>query len=85
MILDEIEQAVDAGNRNRATVDAAATVKAGVPPCARGRRLVGMGELKAKLAFGLGASKSAVAAVEKAGGPVTILAPQKPAEEEKTA
>ena len=43
-----------------------------------GVRLLGMGELKAKVAFSVwGASKSAVAAVEKAGGSVTILAPAK--------
>jgi large subunit ribosomal protein L15 len=45
-----------------------------------------MGELRAKLAFSVwGASKSAVAAVEKAGGSVTILAPKRPAAEEKPA
>jgi large subunit ribosomal protein L15 len=86
--LDRIQQAVDAGKlETGATVDVAALVKAGVLRRAReGVRLLGMGELKAKLAFSVwGASKSAVAAVEKAGGSVTILAPQKPAEEEKTA
>jgi len=47
-----------------------------------GVRLLGMGELKAKVAFSVwGASKSAVAAVEKAGGSVAILAPQKEAGE----
>ena len=43
-----------------------------------GVRLLGKGELKAKVAFSVwGASKSAVAAVEKAGGSVTILAPRR--------
>ena len=43
-----------------------------------GLRLLGRGELKAKLAIEVhGASKSAVAAVEKAGGTVKILAPAK--------
>jgi large subunit ribosomal protein L15 len=86
--LDRVQQAVDAGKlETGATVDVAALVKAGVLRRAReGVRLLGMGELKAKLAFSVwGASKSAVAAVEKAGGSVTILAPQKPAEDEKTA
>jgi large subunit ribosomal protein L15 len=86
--LDRIQQAVDAGKlETGATVDVAAMVKAGVLRRARdGVRLLGMGELKAKLVFSVwGASKSAVAAVEKAGGSVTILAPQKPAEEEKSA
>jgi large subunit ribosomal protein L15 len=42
-----------------------------------GVRLLGMGELKSKANFSVwGASKSAVAAVEKAGGTVTILAPK---------
>ena len=86
--LDRIQQAVDAGKlESGATVDAAALVKAGVLRRAReGVRLLGMGELKAKLAFSVwGASKSAVAAVEKAGGSVTILAPKREAAEEKTA
>jgi large subunit ribosomal protein L15 len=40
-------------------------------------RLLCGGELGAKLAFAVaGASKSAVAAVEKAGGSVTVLAPK---------
>jgi large subunit ribosomal protein L15 len=40
-------------------------------------RLLGDGELKAKVTLSVfGASKSAVAAVEKAGGSVEILAPK---------
>ena len=52
-------------------------VKAGVLRRARdGVRLLGRGEIKAKLNIEVhGASKSAVAAVEKAGGSVKILAP----------
>ena len=43
-----------------------------------GLRLLGRGELKSKLNIEVhGASKSAVAAVEKAGGTVKILAPAK--------
>jgi large subunit ribosomal protein L15 len=39
-------------------------------------RLLGRGELKAKLTIEVhGASKSAISAVEKAGGTVKILAP----------
>ena len=78
--LDRIQQAIDAKKLDiSGTVDAAALVKAGVLRRARdGVRLLGMGELKAKVAFSVwGASKSAVAAVEKAGGSVTILAPKK--------
>ena len=59
------------------TVDAAAMVKAGLMRRAKdGVRLLGNGELKSKVSFEVfGASKSAVEAVEKAGGSVTLLAP----------
>jgi large subunit ribosomal protein L15 len=41
-------------------------------------RLLGRGELKAKVNVEVhGASKSAIAAVEKAGGSVKVLAPAK--------
>jgi large subunit ribosomal protein L15 len=51
-----------------------------------GVRLLGSGELKAKLNFEVyGASKSAVAAVEKAGGSVKVLAPAKAESGEKAA
>ena len=78
--LDKVQQAIDAGRLDtKATVDAAALVAAGLLRRAKdGVRLLGMGELKAKVAFSVwGASKSAVAAVEKAGGSVEILAPKK--------
>ena len=40
-----------------------------------GVKILGVGELKAKLAFEVaGASKSAIEAIEKAGGTVKILA-----------
>ncbi len=43
-----------------------------------GVRLLGSGEIKAKVSLAVsGASKSAVAAVEKAGGSVEILAPKR--------
>ena len=77
--LGRVQAAIDAGLLDvGATVDAAALVKAGVLRRAKeGVRLLGSGELKAKLAFSVwGASKSAVAAVEKVGGSVTILAPK---------
>jgi large subunit ribosomal protein L15 len=82
--LGKVQAAVDAGRLDAAApVDAAALVKAGVLRRAKdGVRLLGAGEIKAKLAFSVwGASKSAVAAVEKAGGSVTILAPARPAGE----
>jgi large subunit ribosomal protein L15 len=77
--LGRIQQAVDAGRLDAAAkVDAAALVKAGILRRAKdGVRLLGGGELKAKIALAVfGASKSAVAAVEKAGGTVEILAPK---------
>jgi large subunit ribosomal protein L15 len=82
--LGKVQAAVDAGRLDAAAlVDVAALVKAGVLRRAKdGVRLLGAGEIKAKLAFSVwGASKSAVAAVEKAGGSVTILAPARPAGE----
>jgi large subunit ribosomal protein L15 len=78
--LDRVQKAIDAGKLDAgATVDAAAMIKAGLLRRAHdGVRLLGNGALKAKVQFSVwGASKSAVAAVEKAGGSVTILAPAK--------
>jgi large subunit ribosomal protein L15 len=78
--LGRVQGAIDAGKLDAAaTIDAAALVKAGVLRRAKdGVRLLGNGEIKAKAVFEVyGASKSAVAAVEKAGGTVKILAPAK--------
>ncbi len=74
--LGRVQAAIDAGKLDAgATVDAASLVKAGVLRRAKdGVRLLGGGELKAKVAFEVyGASKSAVSAVEKAGGSVKVL------------
>jgi large subunit ribosomal protein L15 len=76
--LGRVQQAIDAGKLDpAATIDVEALIKAGVLRRARsGIRLLGAGEIKAKVAFTVaGASKSAVAAVEKAGGSVTVLKP----------
>lgn len=56
-------------------------VEAGVVRAAKdGLRLLGQGELKAKVTIEVeGASKGAIAAVEKAGGSVTVNAPEKAA------
>jgi large subunit ribosomal protein L15 len=78
--LGKVQAAIDAKLLDAgATVDAAALIKAGVLRRAKdGVRLLGNGELKAKVSFEVfGASKSAVAAVEKAGGSVKILAPKR--------
>jgi large subunit ribosomal protein L15 len=83
--LGRVQQAIEAGELDpQAPVTADALVKAGVLRRAKdGLRLLGRGELKAKLAIEVyGASKSAVAAVEKAGGTVKILAPAKKEEGE---
>src|SRR5205807_7511831 len=66
-------------------VNAEALVKSGTLRRSRdGVRLLGRGEIKAKVAFEVhGASKSAIAAVEKAGGSVKVLAPPKPVEEKE--
>jgi large subunit ribosomal protein L15 len=76
--LGRVQQAIDAGKLDpAATIDVEALVKAGVLRRARaGVRLLGAGEITAKVALTVaGASKSAVAAVEKAGGSVTVLKP----------
>jgi large subunit ribosomal protein L15 len=74
--LGRVQQAVDAGKLDaKAAITVEALVLAGV--CARARdgvKILGNGELKAGLAFEVfGASKSAVEAIEKAGGSVKIL------------
>jgi large subunit ribosomal protein L15 len=84
--LGSVQKAIDAGKLDpKATIDAAALVKAGVMRRARaGVRLLGTGELKAKINVEVyGASKSAQAAVEKAGGSVRVLAPAKEPTEPK--
>jgi large subunit ribosomal protein L15 len=78
--LGKVQAAIDAGKLDAgATVDAEALVKAGVLRRAKdGVRLLGSGDIKAKVVFSVwGASKSAMAAVEKAGGSVTLLAPKR--------
>src|SRR6185312_8905574 len=78
--LGKVQGAIDAKRLDiGAVVDAAALVKAGLLRRAKdGVRLLGNGELKAKVDFAVyGASKSAREAVEKAGGSVKILAPQR--------
>ena len=78
--LDRLQEAID--NKlvdASATVNVESLVKAGVLRRAKdGLRLLGRGEIKTKLTIEAhGASKSAIAAVEKAGGSVKILAPAK--------
>ena len=76
--LGRIQSAVDSGKLDsKKPVDAAMLVEAGVISKARdGVRILGKGELKAKVELhAAGASKSAVEAVEKAGGKIVLPAP----------
>jgi large subunit ribosomal protein L15 len=78
--LDRLQEAIDAKLIDaKSVINAESLVKARVLRRAKdGVRLLGRGEIKAKLTIEVhGASKSAVAAVEKAGGTVKILAPAK--------
>jgi large subunit ribosomal protein L15 len=78
--LDRLQEAIDAKLVDaKATVNAESLVKSGVIRRSKaGVRLLGRGEIKAKLNIEVhGASKSAIAAIEKAGGTVKILAPAK--------
>ena len=75
--LAKLQAAVDAGKLDaKAPVDAEALIKAGVIRRAKdGVRVIGGGELKAKLELTVaGGSKPAIEAVEKAGSKVTVLA-----------
>ena len=74
--LDRVQQAIDAGKLDaKAPVTVEALKAAGIVKRLKdGVRLLGNGELKAAVSFEIaGASKPAIAAVEKAGGTVTIL------------
>lgn len=76
-----IQSAIDAGKLDAGQpVTPEALLAAGVITRAfDGVRLLGQGDLKAKVSFQVHhASKSAVAAVEKAGGSVTVLEARKP-------
>ncbi|MBB3019647.1 large subunit ribosomal protein L15 [Microvirga lupini] len=71
-----IQQAIEAGKLDKsAAVTVESLVAAGVVSKPRdGVKILGVGELKTKLSFQVaGASKSAVEAIEKAGGSVTLL------------
>jgi large subunit ribosomal protein L15 len=75
--LGRIQQAVEAGKLDAsAPVTIESLIAAGVVSKQRdGVKILGQGELKAKLTFQVAAaSKSAVAAIEKLGGAVSLLA-----------
>ena len=78
--LDRLQQAIDAKTLDiENTINAESLTKSRVIRRAKdGVRLLGRGEISAKLNIEVhGASKSAIAAIEKAGGTVKILAPSK--------
>jgi len=80
-----IEQAIAAGKLDSGKpIDGDALVAAGVLRRARdGVKLLGQGELKSKLDITVyAATASAKAAVEKAGGKITVTRPEAPAEAE---
>lgn len=83
--IGSIQAAIDAGKLDgKKTIDTAALKAAGLVGRVRdGVRLLATGELKAKVKVEVsGASAAAIAAVEKAGGSVTVTAPAaKPAAE----
>jgi large subunit ribosomal protein L15 len=77
--LGRVQSAIDAGKLDAALpVTVEALIAAGVVARARdGVKILGKGELKAKVVFEVyGASKSALEAIEKAGGSVKSLGPQ---------
>lgn len=76
--LGRLQSAIDAGKLDAGqTINGDALRAAGLAGRAKdGVRLLAKGELKAKLAIEVaGASKAAIAAVEKAGGTVKVTAP----------
>jgi large subunit ribosomal protein L15 len=78
-----IQKAIDAGKLDaKGTLDHDALRAAGLARGGKdGVRLLGKGELKAKLALKIaGASKGAREAVEKAGGSIEIIERKNPAE-----
>lgn len=75
--LGKLQEAVDGGKVDgKKNIDAAVLLAAGLVGKSKdGVKLLGNGELKAKLNIEVaGASKAAIAAVEKAGGKVTLTA-----------
>lgn len=73
--LDTLQTAVEAGKLNADAIDIAALMNSGiVTKQLDGIRLLARGAITAKIAISVNsASKAAVAAVEKAGGKVTII------------
>ena len=82
--LGRLQAAIDAGRIDaNAPIDVAVMVKGGLMRRAKGGvKLLGNGELKSKVDLAVWrASKSAIEAVQKAGGSIKILAPAKEVDE----
>ena len=78
--LDRLQDAIDAKTIDiKSTINAESLVKAGVLRRSKaGVRVLGRGEIKAKINIEVhGATKTAIEAIEKAGGSVKIIAPKK--------
>ncbi|SNT64089.1 LSU ribosomal protein L15P [Tardiphaga sp. OK246] len=78
--LDRLQDAIDAKTIDiKAVINAESLVKAGVLRRLKaGVRVLGRGEIKAKINIEVhGATKTAIEAIEKAGGSVKIIAPKK--------
>jgi len=79
--LGRLQQAIETGKLDaKHPITAEILAKAGLVASSKdGVRLLGKGEIKAKVELTVaGASKSAIAAIEKAGGKVTLTAKPKP-------
>lgn len=86
--LGRLQKAIDDGKIDaKKTITTAILVDAGIAAKAKdGLKLLGTGEIKAKIQIEVeAASKSAVAAVEKAGGKVAITVKAKPKPETESA
>ncbi len=78
--LGRLQQAIESGKVDaKQPITSESLMAAGVVPKAKdGVRILGKGELKAKVELSVaGASKSAVVAIEKAGGKITLTAKPK--------
>jgi len=75
--IGRLQEAIDDGRLNaKEPITSASLIASGIAPKARdGVRILGKGEIKAKVDLTVaGASKSAVVAIEKAGGKITLTA-----------
>jgi large subunit ribosomal protein L15 len=78
--LGRLQQAIESGKIDaKQPITGESLMKAGIVAKSKdGVRVLGKGELKAKVELTVaGASKSAIAAIEKAGGKITLTAPPK--------